>query len=78
VGALRALQERAALTRRLAERARAKQHPSVLRAFEERAAAVEAQVEAVRQVLSSRTSAHVVPDHTIPEEPAAALNEGEG
>jgi two-component system chemotaxis response regulator CheB len=78
--ALKALEERVALTRKLAERARARQHSWVARAFEERAAAAEEHVAAVREVLSTRTGTHVVPDHAFEDSgpaPASILEEEE-
>lgn len=61
--ALRALEERAALTRRLAERARDRRHPGVAVAFDERADAAEAHAAVVKEVLLSRGAGHIVPDH---------------
>jgi two-component system, chemotaxis family, protein-glutamate methylesterase/glutaminase len=78
--ALKALEERVALTRKLAERARGRQHMWVARAFDERALAAEEHAAAVKGVLSSRTAGHVVPDHTFDDagpEPAAVLEEEE-
>jgi two-component system chemotaxis response regulator CheB len=62
--ALRSLEERAALTRRLAERARDRSHTGVARAFELRAAAAEEHAGVVKDMLLSRGTGHVVPDHT--------------
>ena len=62
--ALRALEERAALTRRLAERARDRQHGGVADAFDTRATAAEQHASVVKDMLLSRGSGHVVPDHT--------------
>lgn len=60
--ALRALEERAALTRKLASRARDREHVWVAGAFEERARAAEEQAALVKQVLVDRSTAHVSPD----------------
>ena len=76
--ALKALEERVALTRKLADRARRRQHTWVARAFEERALAAEEHAATVREVLSSRTATHVVPDHTYDDagpEPATAVKD---
>jgi two-component system chemotaxis response regulator CheB len=62
--ALRSLEERAALTRRLAERARQRRHSGAAQAFEQRAAATEEHVMVVKEILTSRGGTHVVPDHT--------------
>jgi two-component system chemotaxis response regulator CheB len=74
--ALRALEERAALTRRLADRARKRKHTGVANAFQERAAATEEHVSVVKDILMSRGSGSVVPDHTdegeLVQEPATA------
>lgn len=65
--ALRALEERAALTRRLSDRAKALKHVWVARAFEDRAAAAEEHAATMREILSSRSAAHVAPDHAEPD-----------
>ena len=65
--ALRALEERAALTRRLSERASARHRQWVARAFEDRAKAAEEHAATMREILSSRSAAHVVPDHAEAE-----------
>ena len=65
--ALRALEERAALTRKLSDRAHALQRSWVARAFEDRAKAAEEHAATMREILSSRSAAHVVPDHTEAE-----------
>jgi len=62
--ALRALEERAALTRRLSERAKASKRSWVSRAFADRAAAAEEHAATMREILLSRSSTHTVPDHT--------------
>ena len=66
--ALRSLEERAALTRRLAERARRKRHHGVAHAFDHRANEAEQHAEVVKGMLVARTPGHVVPDHTVEEE----------
>ena len=81
--ALRSLEERVALTRRMSERARRRQHGWVSRAFEERARAAEEHANVVRQLLTNRAAGHIVPDHTdvaeegpMPDrEPEPATNE---
>lgn len=65
--ALRSLEERAALTRRLAERARHRRHTGVALAFEERANAAEEHAGVVKELLLSRGVGHIVPDHTNDE-----------
>jgi len=60
--ALRALEERAALTRRLSERARERNHKWVAEAFGERSMAAAEQAELLKQLLADRTSRQVVPD----------------
>ena len=62
--ALRSLEERAALTRRLSDRAQARRHTWMSRAFEERARAAEEHANVVRQLLMNRAAGHSVPDHT--------------
>ncbi len=62
--ALRSLEERAALTRKMSERARSRQHGWVARAFEERARAAEEHAAVVRHLLMNRAAGHIVPDHT--------------
>lgn len=63
--ALRALEERAALSRKLAERARVRQHRWVANAFEQRAIATEDQAALVKRVLVDRSEAHVLPDQNV-------------
>ena len=76
--ALRSLEERAALTRRLAERAKERQHLGVAYAFDQRANAAEEHAAVVKDMLLSRAAGHVVPDHSTDEgeepvqDPAAA------
>lgn len=70
--ALRALEERAALLRRMAQRARRRKHRFDT-AFDERADAAEAHATIVRDVLLNRSASHVVPDHTNPDAPPAAV-----
>ena len=60
--ALRALEERAALTRRLSHRARQNQHAYVANAFAERAASAEDHAGLIRQLLHDRSAHHIVPD----------------
>jgi two-component system chemotaxis response regulator CheB len=71
--ALRSLEERAALTRKLAERARDRKHEWVARAFDDRATVAEEHADVVREVLVSRTSTQVVPDHAESAGPETAL-----
>jgi two-component system chemotaxis response regulator CheB len=72
--ALRALEERAALTRRLADRARSRNQQWVAGAFDERARAAAEQADVIKQVLGDRSPTHLVPD---PNEDGPAMN-GEG
>ena len=65
---LRSLEERAALTRRLADRARERQHLGVAYAFEQRASAAEEHASVVKELILSRGAGHVVPDHTTEED----------
>jgi two-component system, chemotaxis family, protein-glutamate methylesterase/glutaminase len=60
--ALRALEERAAFTRRLAQRARDRNHTWVAGAFEQRANDAAEQAALVSQLLVDRSSGHVVPE----------------
>lgn len=60
--ALRSLEERAALTQKMANRARAHEQNWVARAFEERARSSAEHAAVVRRLLQHRTSTHVVPD----------------
>ncbi len=66
--ALRSLEERAALTHRLAERAEARQHRWVARAFNERAQAADTYAAVIRELLVNRSLLHEVPD-AEPETP---------
>jgi two-component system chemotaxis response regulator CheB len=65
--ALRSLEERAALTRRMAERARRRRYSGVASAFEQRATAAEEHAAVVKQMLLTRGAGHIVPDHTSEE-----------
>ena len=80
--ALRALEERAALTRKLAYRARARKHGWVSQAFEQRAVEAEAHAATVKQMLQERSEGHVVPDQAAgdPErgEPVDAVVAADG
>lgn len=60
--ALRSLEERAALTHRLAERAAARQHRRVARAFKERADAADGHAATIRELLQARGLLHEVPE----------------
>lgn len=60
--ALRAMEERAAFTHRLADRARARNHHFVARAFEERASVADGHASVIRELLASRGTLHEVPD----------------
>jgi two-component system, chemotaxis family, protein-glutamate methylesterase/glutaminase len=71
--ALRSLEERAALTHRLAERARARKHNWVARAFEERALAADGHAAVIRELLVNRATLHEVPDSEIETPDDAAL-----
>jgi two-component system chemotaxis response regulator CheB len=69
--ALRSLEERAALTQRMAERARRRGQPRVARAFASRAHDAEDQAGVLRALINTRSAGHVVPDRSsdaeIPE-----------
>ena len=73
--ALRALEERAALTRKLADRARERDQRGVAVAFDHRATTAEQQALLVRRVLVDRTSMQVVPEMTAtaPAQPEETL-----
>jgi two-component system chemotaxis response regulator CheB len=73
--ALRSLEERAALTRKLASRARGREQNWIARAFEERSKAAAEHAAIVRDLLNNRTTGHSVPDYALqneaPEPPLA-------
>ena len=60
--ALRSMEERAALTHRLAERARGRKHHWVARAFDERARVADGHASVIRELLVSRAGLLEVPD----------------
>jgi two-component system chemotaxis response regulator CheB len=60
--ALRSIEERAAFTHRLAERARARKHDGVARAFDERASAADGHAAVLRELLATRAILHEVPE----------------
>ena len=60
--ALRSLEERAALTHRLAERAHRRGHRWIERAFEERAQVADGHAAVIRELLVNRVLLHEVPD----------------
>jgi two-component system chemotaxis response regulator CheB len=60
--ALRSLEERAALTHRLSERASSRQHTWVAKAFQQRALAADQHAAVIRDLLTNRMSMHEVPD----------------
>jgi two-component system chemotaxis response regulator CheB len=62
--ALRALEERAALTQKMADRAHQREHHWVGRAFAERSRTAAEHASVVRNLLHHRTSTQVVPDHS--------------
>lgn len=64
--ALRSLEERAALTHRLSERARSHNHIRVAKTFQERADAADEHAALIRDLLTNRMSLHEVPD-AVPE-----------
>ncbi len=76
--ALRSLEERAALTHRLSERARSRNHQWVAKAFQERATAADEHAAVIRDLLNNRMALHEVPD-VVPEPAAtpARLSESE-
>ena len=59
---LRWMEERAALTHRLAERAKGRKHHSVARAFAERASVADGHAAVIRELLVSRAGLHEVPE----------------
>jgi two-component system, chemotaxis family, protein-glutamate methylesterase/glutaminase len=67
--ALRSMEERASLTHRLAERARARKHHWVARAFDERASVADGHAAVIRELLATR-ALHEVPEteSDVPEE----------
>jgi two-component system chemotaxis response regulator CheB len=73
--ALRSMEERAALTHRLADRARARNHHLVARAFEDRAKIADGHAAVIRELLVIRIGLHEVPDNEaespVQEESAA-------
>jgi two-component system chemotaxis response regulator CheB len=69
--ALRSLEERAALTQKLANRAKLKEQHWVARAFQERADAAADHASVVRQLVLNRSNTHIVPDHTDADETPA-------
>lgn len=73
--ALRSLEERAALTHRLAKRAEQRRHKWVARAFAERAEAADSHAAVIRELLVSRALLHEVPHNETeaPEEVAPVL-----
>lgn len=73
--ALRALEERSALTRRLAERASDREHKVVARAFFERAALAAQQAALVRKVLLQRADTQPVASVETDEAPVPPLPE---
>jgi two-component system chemotaxis response regulator CheB len=60
--ALRSLEERAALTHRLADRARSRKHSWVAKAFDERAEAADGHAGVIRDLLVNRMTLHEVPE----------------
>lgn len=70
--ALRSLEERAALTHRLAKRAEQRRHGWMARAFAERAAVADSHAAVIRELLVNRALLHEVPDSETeaPEEVA--------
>jgi len=60
--ALRSLEERASLTRKMADRARERQHPWVANAFDIRAREAQEHAAVVREMLVNRTMAHDTPE----------------
>jgi two-component system chemotaxis response regulator CheB len=72
--ALRSLEERAALTRRMADRARRRQQGWVARAFDQRAQDAADHASVVRSLLHTRTSGHVVLHTNSDDEIPAAVS----
>jgi two-component system chemotaxis response regulator CheB len=75
--ALRSLEERAALTRKLSRRARERKQSWVANAFEERAAATEEHAAVVREILLHRTTGHSTPESAAesPSEPLSVTRQ---
>jgi len=71
--ALRSLEERASLTKKMADRARERQHGWVANAFEGRSREAQQHAAVVREMLINRTSGHDVPEDTV--EPVAPVTE---
>jgi two-component system chemotaxis response regulator CheB len=69
--ALRSLEERASLTKKMADRARERQHPWVANAFETRAKEARQHAAVVREMLVNRTTGHDTPDENA--EPVAPV-----
>jgi two-component system chemotaxis response regulator CheB len=67
--ALRSLEERAALTRRLSNRARERRQQWMADAFAARADVAEEHAVLLREILVTRSASHVVPDHAEATEP---------
>ena len=63
--ALRSLEERASLTRKMAERARQRRHPWVANAFDTRANEAQQHAAIVREMLLNRTTGHDTPDENV-------------
>jgi two-component system chemotaxis response regulator CheB len=63
--ALRSVEERAALTHRLAERARKRGHHWVARAFDERALAADGHAAVLRELVVTRATLHEVPESEV-------------
>ena len=75
--ALRSLEERAALTRKLAARARDRNHGRVADAFDDRASAAETHAAVVREVLNHRMLGHSTPESAAADAAGELLPAGE-
>ena len=64
--ALRSLEERAALHRKMSERASGREHAWLAKTFAERARVAEEHSAVMRGLLEDRSSRHTVPDHSEP------------
>jgi len=69
--ALRSLEERAALTNKMAQRARLRRHEGVAKAFAERALEAEKHAAVVREMLVHRTTGHDTPEQVPRGTPVA-------
>lgn len=74
---LRSLEERAALTRRMAERARRRKQDWAARTFDQRARDAADHASVVRTLLHTRTAGNVVPDRTSDDKIPTAVTDNQ-